>query len=304
MYRTTAPDERFGFGDVLEADWLFDLYLRHDAIALEPRPKGGSVVYVPRVTVPRRGREPGKDVIASHAEFGDAALGFGSPRRAIILTDDCEMESLQGRHERGRPRGRVVLAAVRPAPAAEIGDVRPGNFGLFALPPYEGLGFDGGIVELQRAFSVYLPSLLGSETRPTRLVALDAEGQGQLAIRWCAHATRHGPMVAQDGASKLAGIMSASGRGDVLADIKERRREPREEHLASAERLSATLSQAWAIEGRVLDQVSDAWERGDLSDGSRTVVVEQLQLLRDLADATIAGLGESSPQNTEEAAEP
>ncbi len=302
MYRTPAPDERLGFGDVLEADWLFDLYLRHDAVALEPRDKGGGTYYVPRPVAPRREREPGKDVIASHADFGDAALGFGNPRRAIILTDDCEMESLQGRGQGGRPRGRIVLAAVRRAPAAEIGEVRPGNFGLFALPPDDADGFDGGIVELQRAFSVYVPSLRG-DARPRRLVALNAEAQGQLAMRWCAHATRHGPMVAQDGAGKLAGIMSAAGRDDVLADIRERRREPEARHLASAERLFATLAQAWAIEGRVLDQVSDAWEHGDSTDGSRAVVVEQLERLRDLADSTIIGLRDSGPGHAESATE-
>ena len=294
MYRTPALGERLGFGDVLEADWLFDLYLRHDAVALEPRDKGGGIVYVPRAVAPRREREPGKDVIASHAEFADSALGFGNPRRAIILTDDCEMESLQGRHAGSRPRGRIVLAAVRLVTAAEIEDVRPGNFGLFALPPDVTVGFDGGVVEFQRAFSVSLPSLIG-DARPRRLVALDAETQGQLAMRWCAHATRHGPLVAQDGAGKLAGIMSAAGHDDVLLDIRERRREPEGRYLAAAEELVATLAQAWAIEGRVLDQISDAWERGDSNDTSRAIMLEQLERLRDLADSTIAGLRASDP---------
>lgn len=294
MYRLPLPEERFGFGDVLEAPWLFDLYLRHDAVPLEPHAKGGGFIFIPRATVPQRDREPGRDVIAGHAEFGDAALGFGNPRRAVILTDDCEMESLQGRGDGGRPRGRIVLAAVRPATVEEVEGVRPGNFGLFALPPDESVGFDGGIVELQRAFAVYLPSLLG-ESRPTRLVALDPEAQGKLAARWCAHATRHGPMVAQDGASKLAGIVSAAGQADLLADIKARRRDPDASHLALAGHLTATLAQAWAIEGRVLDQVSDAWERGDPSDNARAVVLEQLERLRDLADSTIVRLRESGP---------
>lgn len=279
---------------MLEADWLYDLYLRHDAVALEPRDKGGGVVYIPRAIAPRHEQEPGKDVIASHAEFSDAALGFGSSRRAIILTDDCEMESLQGRGQGGKPRGRIVLAAVRRVAADEINAVRRGNFGLFALPPDDALDFDGGIVELQRAFSVYLPSLLG-DARPKTLVSLDAEAQGQLAIRWCAHATRHGPMIAHDGAGKLAGIMSAAGRSHVLTDIRERRKEPARTHLASAERLVATLAQAWAIEGRVLDEVSDAWERGDPSDSSRAVVLAQLERLRDLVDSTIVALRDSGP---------
>ena len=293
MYRTPAPDERLGFGDVLEADWLFDLYLRHDAVALEPRDKGGGTIYIPRAVVPRRDREPGKDVIASHADFGDAALGFGNPRRAIVLTDDCEMESLQGRGG-GRPRGRIALAAVKRASAAEIADVRPGNFGLFALPPNETIGFDGGIVELQRAFSVYLPSLLG-DNRPARLLALNPDAQGQLALRWCAHATRHGPMVAADGAGKLAGIMSAAGRDDVLVEIKERRQQPDEVHLAAARQVTATLAQAWAIEGRVLDQVSDAWENDDSTDASRAIVLKQFERLRELANSTIDALSLGAP---------
>jgi len=295
VYRTLRPDERLGFGDLLEADWLFDLYLRHDAVALEPREKGGGVVFIPRAVIPSRQREPGKDVIASHAEFTDAALGFGNRRRAIVLTDDCEMESLQGRREGVGARGRIILAAVRAASADEIDDVRPGNFGLFALPPDGDVGFDGGVVEFERVFSVSLPSLLG-DARPRRLVALDAAGQGQLAIRWCAHATRHGPMVAQDGALKLAGIMSSGGRSDVLLDIRERRREPDERHLAAAGRLVATLAQAWAIEGRVLDQISDAWEHGDVADAARATVLEHLELLHGYVDATLVALRDSAPE--------
>lgn len=296
MYRTPAPDERLGFGDVLEADWLFDLYLRHDAVALEPQQRrgAGGVVFIPRAVAPQREREPGKDVIASHAEFGDAAIGFGNPRRAIVLTDDCEMETLQGRNGDGRPRGRIMLAAVRRASPTEIAEVRASNFGLFALPPDDAVAFDGGVVELQRAFSVSLPSLLGG-TRPRRLVALDAEAQGNLSVRWCAHATRHGPMVAADGARKLAGIMSAAGHDEVLADIRELRREPDQHHLAAAEHLVGALALAWAIEGRVLDQVSDAWERGGTAIDSRTVVLEHLERLRDLADSAIVALREAGP---------
>lgn len=294
MYRIPASEERFGFGDVLEADWLFDLYLRHDAVALEPRERPGSagIVYIPRAVAPRREREPGKDVIASHAEFGDVATGFGNPRQAIILTDDCEMETLQGRGDAHRPRGRVVLAAIRPATQAEIEAVRPANFGLYALQPHGEVGFPGGIVEFQRAFSVALLSLLG-DARPRRLVALDAEAQGQLLTRWCAHATRHGPMVAADGARKLAGIMSASGNPEVLTEIRERRRDPDAAQLATAEQLAASLAVAWAIEGRVLDQVSDAWERGDATDASRVTVLEELGRLRDLVDSTITALREA-----------
>ena len=35
MYRVLPEGQRLGFGDVVSADWLYDLYLRHDAIALK-----------------------------------------------------------------------------------------------------------------------------------------------------------------------------------------------------------------------------------------------------------------------------
>src|SRR5207253_2419336 len=105
--------------------------------------------------------------------------------------------------------------------------------------------------------------------------------------------TRHGPIVAADGARKLAGIMSASGSPEVLAEIRERRRDPEAAHLAAAEQLAASLAMAWAIEGRVLDRVSDAWERGDATDASRATVLDELERLRNLVDGTITALLEA-----------
>jgi len=32
MYRVLPTTDRLGFGDVISADWMFDLYLRHDAV--------------------------------------------------------------------------------------------------------------------------------------------------------------------------------------------------------------------------------------------------------------------------------
>ena len=97
-------------------------------------------------------------------------------------------------------------------------------------------------------------------------------------------------MVATDGARKLAALMTAGGTADIVSGIKDGHQELDNTHLASAELLAATLAQAWALEGLVLDQVSDAWERGDPPEDSRAAVVEHLERLQALAGSAIESL--------------
>lgn len=285
MYRVLGASDRLGFGDVISAPWLFDLYLRHDAVALAERDRGGSRTWFEQPGT-RAEREAGKDGVLSHA---DHALGSGDRRQAIILTDDCEMESLLSKNS----SGRILLAAVRVATSAELeAALARSTYRRFALPPDDASGFAGGIVELQRIYSVSLPSLAQNPPVHERVVSLDAEAQARLSQSLCAHATRHGPIVAARESAKLAMLMTANGDEDVIALFKARgsKKVPDSEHAAIAESITRCLSDAWQLEGRVLDEVSEAWERGDGPTGSVEAVKAELLRIHQAATEALARL--------------
>lgn len=282
MYVVPAPGDRLGFGDVISAPWLFDLYLRHDAVALSYQDRRGGRQWFEN-RAPRAGREAGKDGVLSHADF---ALGSGNPRMAIIVTDDCEMENLSRR----AAAGRILVAGVEQAPADEIAlAATRSTYRRFPLAPDSDIPFAGGIVELQRIFSVFLPSLTVTPPAHERPVSLDPEARGRLSQSLCAHVTRHGPIVASQESAKLAKLMSANGDPAAVAELKASAggRLPEPRHMAVAEALTRGLSHAWVLEGRVLDQVSDAWESGDPPTESVDAVREQLRLTRDSLDEAL-----------------
>lgn len=277
MYRVLPTTDRLGFGDVISADWLFDLYLRHDAVALkwEDR-KQGRVWFLN--AMPDKERAAGKDDVLSHY---DEALGSGNPRQAIILTDDCEMETF---HKRRTSAGRILFAAIRSATPAELAEADTGDvYRRFVLPPDASIGFAGGIVELQRIFSVSLPSLTTTPAVHSRLVALNADAQTALAQYVCAHVTRHGPLVARKESAKLAMMMSADGDAAVVADFKKAgsTRAPETAHAEIATALTKAMFEAWALEHGPLNFVSDAWERGDAPGASVAEVKAQVERARD-----------------------
>lgn len=283
MYRVSPPGQRLGFGDVISADWLFDLYLRHDAVALKWEDRQNGRIWLKNVA-PSRERAAGKDEVLSHY---DEALGSGDPRQAIILTDDCEMETF---HKRRTSAARILFAAIRPATPAEITTAQAsGTYRRFVLPPDPANGFTGGIVELQRIFSVSLPSLTTDPLVHTRLVGLDPAAQTDLAQYICAHVTRHGPLVAAKESAKLAMMLSANGDAEVIADFKKSRstRVPEAAHTEVATALTQALFEAWAIEHGPLNFVSDEWEQGAAPEASIAAVTAQVERARDAFDAAL-----------------
>lgn len=292
MYRTPAPDDRLGFGDVIEAPWLFDLYLREDAGALVPQTINGRQALVKLPEPPEADREGRKDGVLAASDYRDFAFGHGNSRRAIILTDDCEMESLQGRG-RGATRGRVAMAAIRDATDAEARAVPSLKYGLFGLPAHE--GFPPGIVVLEAAFAVHITALANDQGTRTysRLISLDADGQRELSERWCAHATRHGPLVARREAEKFASLLMANGDGEIASRLEDPQDElvPNPEYQAAAAAIVATAKAVWRLEGSVLDEIADAWAERQPPDAFRTMVVESLQTVRRAADRGLASLG-------------
>lgn len=280
MYRVLPEGQRLGFGDVISAAWLYDLYLRHDAIALKWEEGPGGKRFL-KNAAPDPQRAAGKDHVLSHAD-PDGTLGSGDPRRAIILTDDCEMEAFA---KRRTSSGRVLFAAIRTASQTEIEQAQTAdNYRRFALPADDAIGFSGGIVEFQRTFSVSLPSLTQTPAVHSRQVGLAPEVQVELAQRLCAHVTRHGPLVALKESEKLAMMLTAQGDPVAVADFKARKRAPEPAHTEIALALTGALTEAWSLEHGPLNFVADAWERGDPPAASVAEVRAQLQLARDAFD--------------------
>jgi hypothetical protein len=280
MYRVLPTTDRLGFGDVISADWMFDLYLRHDAVALKWEDRANGRVWL-RNVAPDAERPAGKDGVLSHA---DEALGSGNRRQAIILTDDCEMETF---HKRRTSAGRILFAAIRPASAAEIAEAQAsGTYRRFVLPPDTDIGFAGGIVELQRIYSVSLPSLTANPKVHERVVGLDPDAQTALSQFLCAHVTRHGPLVAAKESAKLAMMLSANGDADVIADFKKAgsTRAPETAHVEVATTLTQALFEAWALEHGPLNFVSDEWEQGADPAASVAEVRAQVERARDAFD--------------------
>lgn len=284
MYVVRSATERLRFGDIISAGWLYDLYLRHDSIALkfEEDASGRRKYFVNRAPQPER--QAGKDTVLAHAgdpeDPQDLVLGSGDPRWAVILTDDCELDSYATDRKSGS--GRVLMAPIRRMSPDEIKAAgRPGNYRRFPLEPTA--GFAGGVVELQRIFSVSLPSLLEPAPTTERLLGLTENAQERLSKALCAHVTRHGPSVAQVETAKLAALMTADGnatrRGQLLGGDA-----PATEHQALASQVAAALTAAWEIEQKALNTISDAWEAGDPSAASVTLLKEQIKKARDAFD--------------------
>jgi hypothetical protein len=92
----TAPEEQLSFGDIYEAEWLFDVYVRADTAAMFRRSVQGlkDPVWVVRGSATRLENEHIK--VEATMEADDVVLTVGTLRMGIVLTDDCEIASLAG----------------------------------------------------------------------------------------------------------------------------------------------------------------------------------------------------------------
>lgn len=297
MFAQKSPDERLAFGDIVAADWLFDIYLRTDSQALVRHDfRDGKTGFIIRPEPSRQGDDP----ILAQATMdpSDVVFGHGTRRAAIVLTDDCELATLVGERDDSGwgPRGRLLLASIRNATPEQIGrqKERRLDLGLHPLDADEASKFDGGVVDFNRAFSVQAKAMVEHRDRYERIVGLDRDGQIDLAARWAAHATRHGPLVAEASTLKLAQLLSADGDAERLAALRAAGN-PGE---ASAERAAtatlATLQAAWWLEGPYLDDVDRAVEIGEEPGPHRRRVIESLATIRSASDAALTALGEPS----------
>jgi hypothetical protein len=266
MYLVPPAGAPLLFGNIFSPTWLFDAVVNRDAIQLaEVSMRGGIRGYAPLAT---QAPKPGKDFVLAH----------GESCRAVLLADDCEIESCLVRKG---GRGRLLFAALSDWPADDDEAVKAKAMTTFRRHPLEPDDhFDGGIVELQQLFAVSGRALteIGDEDR---VAALDDAGRAQLEQRWAAFATRRGPLAAIDNAAKLAHLLDAGDDVERLKAVAGGAAVPGEAPAEAAKAVARAFTQAWKAEGEVMQGIADAHE--DRAPG-QDAVAQLEEALRTLAD--------------------
>ena len=257
----TAPGEQLSFGDIYEADWLFDVYVRTDSAAMFRRSVQGlkDPVWVVRGSATRQENEPIR--VEATMQPDDVVLTVGTLRMGVVLTDDCEIASLSGARPDGwDPRGRILMAGIR----SDDGKVRDDlELGIHPLPPDQQSAFPGGLVDFNRLYEVQTKSLVAPPDDHLRKVAsLTPDAKYQLGERLGGHLLRQGPMAAEVGARKLSRLLTA---GDDAARLHALGAGDPEDWGSSQEEarvagIVTVLSEAWFL-GRLFDLVDDLAER-------------------------------------------
>ncbi|MBA3877450.1 MAG: hypothetical protein C0498_11070 [Anaerolinea sp.] len=292
MYRD--PADRLSFGDVVEAPWLFDVYVRHDSAALSQiNLKQGRIGYEKRTEPPRT---TDYNVSAQATmDPNDVVLTTGTNRLAIVLTDDCELATLAGeRTEEGAswgPRGRIMLAALRAsdedAVRVQRGEAEDAGSGRRKDPPlgFYGLPADGerqmppALVDFNRLFCVQTKSLIGDEAgTPHRVVvALDEEEQEKLARAFAAHLLRVGPVAARNAVRKLSQLWTAGGDAERLRALRAGSEWGDEDKGNAAAAIARVLEEAWVLGVPIFNLIDDAAIRAEAPDRSLRLVADSLR---------------------------
>jgi hypothetical protein len=264
VYEPAGGD--YEFGDVFSAEWMFDIHLRGDAVPLKPFECRTGRNRPPTIGYQAAAPSPKRDLVLSH----------GKQRRAILLSENCVIESVLVR----RAAGRLVFASVEPWTANDA-EAEFLSFRRHPLPPGE--LFEGGVVNLENLFAVGHDAL-DADGEP-RVARLDGDAALDLEIRWNAYAARRGPLAHLERAGKLAMLLTADGDSTLLRKMQDRtdgaQPEPESLDLTAANLLAETLTVAWFLEGGLLNDVSEAVERGESPDATRDAILTELaNLLR------------------------
>jgi hypothetical protein len=253
------------FGDIFAADWLFDAWIESDAELVGPMTaKGNYPAFAAHV------REPQHDWLIAHGM---------KPKAIMLVNDDCYLETITKRHERGRLLCAPIFAFDDDPLEAES---QRATTSYGRLPLAKGALFDGGMVELRFAFGVGIKTARDvARLLEARVAALNPSGRTALESRWGAHAARRGPDVAQQTANKLAALLSAQTGG-----------------VDAARALAKLLAATWTIEGTISDAVdtaSEAKAKGETPDVAGLIaeirrLADTLELHLDPARSALAGL--------------
>ncbi|MCC6222252.1 MAG: hypothetical protein IT201_02030 [Thermoleophilia bacterium] len=258
-YVVDPPEERpVLFGDIYSTAWLRDAFITEEAVPLHRfNRSGGGIAYEPLAPDTRRA-----------AKY---VLAEGTACRAIVLSDDCEIETWLLRKG---GQGRLLVAAV----SAWDPGAGERNFRRHPLPP-DG-DFPGGVVELGRFFAVQARALAA---RRSRVASLGDAARSELEQRWAAYATRRGPLAALDNATKLAHLVDASGDADRLAALIDGGETVDVAAMAKGKSVATVLVKAWRIEGEVMAAIATAHEARRVATSETAALAQELQELADLA---------------------
>lgn len=252
------------FGDIFSSTWINDVFLQDDAIALGPfTGKGGATCYAP---IPPAVRRPNQELVLAH----------GRPAQAVILSDDCEIESAMER----RGAGRLLFAAVGPWPK-DVDEAervrRTSAYFRHPLPPEP--PYPGGVVDLRRLFMVDARAV----SAPDREACPGEELRARLEQRWAAFASRRGPLAHLSGAQKLARMLEAKGDTRRLEGLEQGTLRVERATLEASRALAVALSHAWELEGSFINRADRAHEL--CADGTELTgeVVSDLHRLAELA---------------------
>jgi hypothetical protein len=235
------PATEISFGDIFESSFLFDVHLRYDAVQLGSRTAslkhGGGLAYS-----------------ATYAGDRQYVLGRGGPFRAILMTDNCAVDTALGQRlgstdvevPQAKPKGRLLFA---PLTDAKPEEVETATFGRFPIPE-EPEFRPAQIAELRRCFMVDSRDI--AEHRNARIARLSEALADDLEVRWNAFAVRRGPLAAARNADKLVGLLARSrGHED----------EPLEQEALAGQSIVDALVAVWRLEGGCLENVGNAFDR-------------------------------------------
>lgn len=267
MFRAPTDDEQreldYRFGDIFEAPWIFDLVLRRDSVPVSLQQVPGrpeqQAFYAQDISTIRGQRSYPKDRVIAHADGEGLAIGHGNGALAVIVSDTCDIaEAVRAK------RGRLTLAALaKLPPEGEERDKALATlaFDRYPASPQPEIDFDGGVIEFQQTFSIMTKDLVEAATR---VLTIDDDRVRQLVhYRWSAHATRHGPVAAADGALKLAKLLTANGDPERAKTLRLDRAAPIDPvDLSIVEPLKDLLLIPWLLEGPVVDRIGTALEEG------------------------------------------
>ncbi len=266
---TAAPRDLLSFGDICEAEFLYDVHARADARALTREEASAPFA---------RKKWQIDEAVSYFVPLGPTdesyVLAHGRPRTALLLSDDCLIETALGRDGRD-PSGRLLFAPVAPASQDTLDslDELP-TYGRFGLRSDE-VHAEHAIVELRRCFMVDARDVAaladGFSVR-----SLTDETRDGLALRWAAYAIRRGKFVVEDNLEKFGELLLDAGIEQAAA-----------ERFAVA--VAAAAAAAWRYEGSGIEEAGLAFDQGN----PPFPVVERLEeQLQDLLKASTAALDE------------
>lgn len=271
---TYAPSlrEELSFGDVCEAEFLFDVHVRQDARQM------GRDVTPRKFALKKWGVDeevayflPGVGIRANE----NYVLAHGTNQQAVVLSDDCLIATVLGRDGDGPTSRRLLFAPLVEATEDQVQELAEGNFGRFPLRADDHHG-EHHIADLRRCFMAGARDVHEAlASGAFRLRSLDEGTLDELAIRWSAYALRRGPFVAEDNMEKFALHLVDSGR---VADD--------EEAVGVASKLVDVVAAAWGYEGNGVEGAGAAAEAGRDPQEVIDDLVRRLEQLRDgAADA-------------------